>query len=498
MIIDNEKLFSVKLKNNEIQHFFTAYEAEQFVKQHNEQDLKVTCNIMIMFAIGFLKVSIPETKFKNSDENIPTYNFGENGFTGNIANIEDIENKVNNKIKSAGYDKIYFHEYLGGFFVYKDNDENKERLFYYKDELITEIEYTKLLQAYLIGVVFKEADRQETERKLKEANRKLKQYKKQFFNQPVKEAKHLSNNIFKTKRDSLQCFFSFFEINNNIDKNTKQIGFNFNLAESRVLDGLIILLNQTNYKGNFQNGNIDILPGETIPLIRLKLTKDDLFLACGIEKKISKRNKLETSQKERQTIEDGLNDLLTKKRPIYYKRLNKNTKKSDLMFWQEPIIKLYKTKENINTENIIDLNDLDTVIEFHPIFIDQMEGYYLQRNNPLIIQEILKNKKIKPSKYLIHLIRFIENESDNIRRNNVKATKNKTIQARDFIIEKPFIEIAEAIWIPENLLNRKAEIEKRLISYYGTLKEIGLIKEVREENGIHYITVYENWSPLKT
>ena len=199
----------------------------------------------------------------------------------------------------------------------------------------------------------------------------------------------------------------------------QQLGLDLSLSESKALHALLKLLDKTSYRGNIEGTNIEsdenrmnysgVLP-------RITCTLTEYLEAYGLEKKHTNRGFNEFSPQLREEAMDALRSLARNRYTFVYKRetFSKREKEIDRIEAEVPLISVIKgyfgltEKENNQLERgIEDENTQKKLllgIEFGPIFVDQIDGYFV-----LIPSNLYTDiKKVVGKKYSSYIPLFIE------------------------------------------------------------------------------------------
>lgn len=268
----------------------------------------------------------------------------------------------------------------------------------------------------------------------------------------------------------------------------QQLGLDLSLNESKALHALLKLLDKTSYKGNMEGrsiANYENRMNYSGVLPRISCTLTEFLEAYGLERKLTNRGFNEFSPQLREEAMYALRSLARNRYTFVYKRetFGKKEKAIDRIEAEVPLISVIKgyfgltEKENDQLDRgIEDENTQKKLligIEFGPLFVDQIEGYFVLLPGNLY-SDI---KRIVGKKYSSYIPLFIEWLIMRIRQQEVHKTPGAELKIST---EKLANILRMDALVKEYSWNKIREI---LDQCYQVAKELGYIsKWGREEN----------------
>ena len=199
-------------------------------------------------------------------------------------------------------------------------------------------------------------------------------------------------------------------------------GVILSLSENKALFALQRLLDKTNYKGNLEGHDISADNNKFqfdgfLP--RIQFTPTEFLLAYGLNRTKSKRGYQEFNSNERTEAMNALKSLADKKFKIVYERkrwVDKKTRPlNDVIIAESPLIQIMwgilgltdEEKKIYDDGGFTDeelLRRTTIAVEFAPILVDQITGYFLLIPETIYddVKKAGAKSKIQPLHSIIH------------------------------------------------------------------------------------------------
>lgn len=291
-----------------------------------------------------------------------------------------------------------------------------------------------------------------------------------------------------------------------VDHSILKFGMNLTEIKSRVMDGLMRKLTETNYKGNVepisQKDILARLPGikdegeipkalrHVTSIPRLQIGKRELVKLSGMDY---------YSQGDVERVVQALRDLATEQYCFYYSRL---------VYGPDGKPKMDKSgkyeKEDVYAVSTLFelkiINDPDTQklkyyeIQPGPIFLDQKESYFMliPANWRKEVESQIGNKKT--SKYVYLFLTYLRYQFEQKRRLNSNKSKGRTSKPKqDYQIKCNWIVIAKAIGMPESVYKgQKARAVIQMQEAYTIATQLGYLSTFTRDGEIDTLVLDPN------